>query len=122
MSVIECIPNVSEGRRPDVIEACAEAIRQTHARLLDVKPDESHNRTVFTFAGTPDVVRAGALALFDVALARIDLRQHSGEHPRIGAVDVTPFVPIEGVPQGGGNSFVVPTAVTHRHHPPREQS
>jgi len=97
MSVIECIPNVSEGRRPDVIEACAEAIRQTHARLLDVKPDESHNRTVFTFAGAPDVVRAGALALFDVALARIDLRQHSGEHPRIGAVDVTPFVPIEGV-------------------------
>jgi glutamate formiminotransferase len=96
MSVIECIPNVSEGRRPEIIEACAEAIRQAHARLLDVKPDESHNRTVFTFAGTPEAVRAAAVALFDVALAKIDLRQHSGEHPRIGAVDVTPFVPIEG--------------------------
>ena len=96
MPVIECIPNVSEGRRPEIIDACAEAIRQSQVRLLDVKPDESHNRTVFTFAGSPENVRAAAIALFDVALSKIDLRQHSGEHPRIGAVDVTPFVPIEG--------------------------
>ena len=97
MAVIECIPNVSEGRRTDVIEACAAAIRQSGVRLLDVKPDASHNRTVYTFAGSREAVKAAALALFREALSAIDLRTHSGEHPRIGAVDVVPFVPIEGV-------------------------
>jgi len=97
MPIIEAIPNVSEGRRSDVIEACAEAIRASGASLLDVKPDETHNRTVFTFAGEPALVEAGVLALFDAALPAIDLRQHTGEHPRIGAVDVVPFVPIDGV-------------------------
>ena len=96
MALIECIPNVSEGRRTDVLDACAGAIRSAGARLLDVKPDAAHNRTVYTFAGDADAVRAGVLALFDRALAAIDLRSHSGEHPRIGAVDVVPFVPIEG--------------------------
>ena len=96
MPIIECIPNVSEGRRTDVLEACAEAIRASGASLLDVKPDATHNRTVFTFAGEPALVEAGVLALFDAALAAIDLRQHTGEHPRLGAVDVVPFVPIEG--------------------------
>jgi len=96
MAVIECIPNVSEGRRLDVIDACTAAIVATGAHLLDVKPDATHNRTVFTFAGAPAAVEAGAVALFDTALAHIDLRHHHGEHPRLGAVDVTPFVPIEG--------------------------
>lgn len=96
MALIECIPNISEGRRRDVLDACASAIRSTGARLLDVKPDAAHNRTVYTFAGEADAVRAGVLALFDSALTAIDLRQHSGAHPRIGAVDVVPFVPIEG--------------------------
>ena len=96
MAVIECIPNVSEGRRVDVIDACTAAIVATGAHLLDVKPDATHNRTVFTFAGAPAAVEAGAIALFDTALAHIDLRHHHGEHPRLGAVDVTPFVPIEG--------------------------
>src|SRR4051794_13737586 len=97
MPVIECIPNISEGRRTDVLDACADAIRGTGVRLLDVKPDAAHNRTVYTFAGDADRVRAAVLALFDRAVAAIDLRQHAGEHPRIGAVDVVPFVPIEGV-------------------------
>ena len=97
MPLIECIPNISEGRRRDVIDACAAAISDTGARLLDVKPDAAHNRTVFTFAGDAAQVRAGVLALFDHAIGAIDLRQHSGEHPRLGAVDVVPFVPIEGV-------------------------
>jgi glutamate formiminotransferase len=97
MAIIECIPNVSEGRRSDVIEACATAIRQSGVHLLDVKADAAHNRTVYTFAGEPGPVRAAVLALFDTALAAIDLRSHTGEHPRLGAVDVTPFVPIEGV-------------------------
>ena len=96
MAIIECIPNVSEGRRTDVIDACAAAIRGAGVHLLDVKPDASHNRTVYTFAGEPAAVRAAVLALFGAAIPAIDLRSHSGEHPRLGAVDVTPFVPIEG--------------------------
>ena len=97
MSVIECIPNVSEGRRPEIVNAIAAAVRGAGAWLLDVKPDAAHNRTVYTFAGTPLDVKAAALALVSTALGAIDLRQHSGEHPRIGAVDVIPFVPIEDV-------------------------
>jgi glutamate formiminotransferase / 5-formyltetrahydrofolate cyclo-ligase len=97
MPIIECIPNISEGRRADVLEACAAAIRATGVHLLDVKPDASHNRTVYTFAGEPARVEAAALALADCAIGAIDLRQHTGEHPRLGAVDVVPFVPIDGV-------------------------
>lgn len=97
MAVIECIPNISEGRRADVLEACAAAIRAAGAHLLDVKPDAAHNRTVYSFAGDRAAVKAAALALFGQALDAIDLRHHSGEHPRLGAVDVVPFVPIEGV-------------------------
>jgi glutamate formiminotransferase len=97
MAIIECIPNISEGRRQDVIDACAAAIRQSGVHLLDVKSDAAHNRTVFTFAGDPDSVRAAVLALFGAAVPAIDLRHQTGEHPRLGAVDVTPFVPIEGV-------------------------
>jgi glutamate formiminotransferase len=96
MAIIECIPNVSEGRRTAVLDACSEAIRGAGARLLDVKPDGAHNRTVYTFAGTPAEVKAGVLALYATALPSIDLRQHRGEHPRLGAIDVVPFVPIEG--------------------------
>jgi glutamate formiminotransferase len=97
MAVIECIPNISEGRRGDVLDACAAAIRATGVHLLDVKPDAAHNRTVYSFAGERSAVKAAALALFGEAVKAIDLRHHSGEHPRLGAVDVVPFVPIEGV-------------------------
>jgi len=97
MAVIECVPNVSEGRRPEVLEACASAVRESGARLLDVKPDATHNRAVYTFAGDAAQVTAAVLALVDTAIRHIDLRQHTGEHPRMGAVDVVPFVPIEGV-------------------------
>ena len=97
MATIECIPNISEGRQEDVLNECADAIRATGVRLLDVKPDAAHNRCVYTFAGERASVKAAVRALFDCALPRIDLRQHTGEHPRVGAVDVVPFVPIEGV-------------------------
>ena len=98
MAVIECVPNVSEGRRPDVIEKMADAIRAAPGvRLLDHSSDVSHNRSVFTFAGDRGAVEAAVLALFERAIADVDLRQHRGEHPRLGAVDVVPFVPIEGV-------------------------
>lgn len=96
MALIECIPNVSEGRRKDVLDACASVITAAGAKLLDAKPDAVHHRTVFSYAGTAEQVREGTLALFATALAAIDLRTHRGEHPRMGAVDVVPFVPIKG--------------------------
>jgi glutamate formiminotransferase len=101
MPIIESVPNVSEGRRADVIERLASAIRDTPGvRLLDHSADASHNRSVFTLAGDAAGVKAATLALFGVALEAIDLRRHRGEHPRLGAVDVVPFVPIEGVTMG----------------------
>jgi len=96
--VIECVPNVSEGRRPEIIAAMAAAIRAVDGvRLLDHSSDTSHNRSVFTLAGDAAGVERAVLALVDRAVADIDLRTHRGEHPRMGAVDVVPFVPIEGV-------------------------
>ena len=97
MAVIESIPNVSEGQRADVIERLSDAIRRTPGvRLLDVSSDASHNRSVFTLVGDAVPLKAATLALFDEAVASIDLREHRGAHPRLGAVDVVPFVPIEG--------------------------
>ncbi|MBW8866781.1 MAG: glutamate formimidoyltransferase [Acidobacteria bacterium] len=96
--LIECIPNVSEGRRQEVVTAFAAAIRAVPSvRLLDFSSDPSHNRSVFTLVGDESGVEAAVLALFERAVAAIDLRTHQGEHPRLGAVDVVPFVPIEGV-------------------------
>jgi glutamate formiminotransferase / 5-formyltetrahydrofolate cyclo-ligase len=98
MPIIESIPNVSEGRRPEVVEAIASAIRALPGvRLLDYSSDASHNRSVFTLAGDAAPLKAAILAMYEQALAHIDLRTHQGEHPRLGAVDVVPFVPIEGV-------------------------
>ena len=97
MQIIECIPNVSEGRRGDVVDSIAAAIRGVPgARLLDYSSDASHNRSVFTLAGDAAALKTAILAMYDKALASIDLRSHSGEHPRLGAIDVVPFVPIEG--------------------------
>jgi glutamate formiminotransferase len=98
MAIIESIPNVSEGRRPDVVERLAATIRATPGvRLLDYSSDPSHNRSVYTLIGDADGVKRATLALFEQAVAAIDLRTHRGEHPRLGAVDVVPFVPIEGI-------------------------
>src|SRR3954471_15870504 len=95
---IECIPNVSEGRRAEIVDGIAAAVRAVPgARLLDYSADPSHNRSVFTLAGDAAAMKAAVLALYDAAVASIDLRSHTGEHPRLGAVDVVPFVPIEGV-------------------------
>ena len=96
--IIECIPNVSEGRRAEVVDGIAAAIRGVAgARLLDYSSDASHNRSVFTFAGDAAAVKAAVLAMYERVLPAIDLRTHAGEHPRLGAVDVVPLVPIEGV-------------------------
>jgi len=98
MAIIECVPNISEGRRTDVVEAIVGRLRQVPGvRVLDHSSDASHNRSVITLAGDAAALKEAVLALFDAAIPAIDLRQHSGEHPRLGAVDVVPFVPIEGV-------------------------
>ncbi|HET8644323.1 MAG TPA: glutamate formimidoyltransferase [Vicinamibacteria bacterium] len=94
--IIECVPNISEGRRPEVVDAVVAALRASGVRILDVQSDRDHNRSVLTLAGDEASLEAGVLALFDAVLPRIDLRAHQGEHPRLGAVDVVPFVPIEG--------------------------
>ena len=96
--IIECVPNISEGRRPLVIAQIVEAVRRVPgARLLDWSSDTAHNRSVLTLAGDAAALKAAVLVLFEHSVAAIDLRTHSGEHPRLGAVDVVPFVPIEGV-------------------------
>jgi glutamate formiminotransferase / 5-formyltetrahydrofolate cyclo-ligase len=98
MPVIECVPNVSEGRRTDVVNALVDAVRRTPSvRLLDYSSDTAHNRSVLTMVGDAASLKAAVIALFDAALPRIDLREHAGEHPRLGAVDVVPFVPIADV-------------------------
>ena len=97
MPVIECVPNVSEGRRPDVIDAMLGAIRRVEGvRLLDHSSDASHNRSVLTMVGEAAPLQEAVLALYASAIDAIDLRAHQGEHPRLGAVDVVPFIPIEG--------------------------
>lgn len=96
--IVECVPNFSEGRDKEVIDAIADAIRQTQGcTLLDVDPGQSTNRTVYTFVGDPESVVEGALAAARVARVKIDMRLHKGEHPRFGAMDVCPFIPVAGV-------------------------
>ena len=95
--LIECVPNVSEGQRGSVVGRMADAIRATPGvRLLNTSSDPAHNRSVFTFVGESGAVQRAVLTLFERAIANIDLREHRGEHPRLGAVDVVPFVPLMG--------------------------
>ena len=96
--IVECVPNFSEGRDRETIEAIADAVRNTPGcTLLDVDPGRSTNRTVYTFVGDPDAVVEGALAAARVAREKIDMRKHKGEHHRMGAMDVCPFIPVANV-------------------------
>lgn len=96
VALIEAVPNVSEGRRTGVIEALATVIGTcAGVTLLDTSSDTAHNRTVFTMVGMPTPLKAALMALFAAAVERIDLQTHTGEHPRIGAVDVVPLVPLD---------------------------
>ena len=98
MPLVECVPYVSEGRRPEVIDRIIHAIRGVPgAHVLDVSSDASHNRSVITMVGSPGSLEDATLALYAEAIASIDLRTHSGAHPRLGAVDVVPFIPIDGL-------------------------
>jgi len=95
--VLECVPNFSEGRDPTVVKAIADAIAQTpDVLLLGSELDADHNRSVMTFAGTPDAVVEAAVRGVGKAAELIDLSAHHGVHPRVGAADVIPFVPLEG--------------------------
>ena len=98
--ILECVPNISEGRNKEVIEAVLDEVRKVPGvTLLDYSSDESHNRTVITFLGCPEGVAQAAVALAKKAAELIDLTKHQGEHPRMGAVDVIPFIPIKEVTQ-----------------------
>ena len=95
--VIECVPNISEGRDADKVHAIAGVIERPGVKLLDLSSDPNHNRTVITMAGEPEAVAAAAFDVARAAVETIDLNHHQGEHPRMGAVDVIPFVPIGGM-------------------------
>jgi len=96
--IVECVPNVSEGRRPEVVVTIADAARSVAGvTVLDVESDANHNRSVITFVGAPEVVPEAAFRIAAKAAELIDLTAHRGEHPRIGALDVCPFIPIRGV-------------------------
>ncbi len=95
--IIECVPNFSEGRRKEVVEQIANAIASAGVKILDREMDADHNRSVITFAGAPSAVEEGAFRGIQAAAQLIDLDTHHGEHPRIGATDVVPFVPVSGV-------------------------
>lgn len=119
--LIESIPNVSEGARPHVLDAIAAAVSAVPgAALLDRTADPSHNRAVFSIAGTRDGVRDAVLALAAGAVAQIDLRTHQGRHPRIGAVDVIPFVPLQGATMADAIALArdVGRAIAERHGVP----
>ena len=109
LSILECVPNVSEGRDRRLIDALADAIRSVAGvRLADIHADPDHHRSVFTFLGAPAAVEAAACALAEVALRAIDMRTHRGIHPRIGALDVLPFVPLREM------SMAEAVAIAHR--------
>jgi len=101
MRLLECVPNISEGRIQEKISSIAEeVIKHKGVKLLDVSSDRDHHRSVFTFIGEPEAVKDAAFSLTMKALDLIDMREHTGGHPRLGAVDVVPFVPIQGVEMG----------------------
>ena len=98
MKIVECVPNISEGRRPEIYDAVAAAAASVPGvQLLDVDPGQETNRTVITFVGEPEAVLEGAFQLVKKSFELIDMREHSGAHGRQGATDVCPFVPVSGI-------------------------
>lgn len=114
--LLECVPNISEGRDASVIEACVVAVERAGARVLHRTSDPVHNRSVLTIAGGYDALHEAAVALAAVTIEHIDLRAHSGVHPRIGALDVLPFVPLRDATMGDAVRLARETAaeIWHR--------
>jgi glutamate formiminotransferase len=98
MRLLGCVPNISEGSDQDKIISIADEIKKhTGVKLLDTSSDRDHHRSVFTFVGEPEAIKDAAFSLTMKAIDLIDMREHKGSHPRLGAVDVVPFVPVQGV-------------------------
>ena len=105
--LVESVPNISEGRNKDVIEEIVNELKKLeNIKILEVSSDESHNRTVVTIVGNVDVVVEGLFYFTKKAVELIDLNKHKGEHPRIGAVDVIPLIPISGITKNELNNYV----------------
>ena len=111
--IVECVPNFSEGRDPLIVSRIARAVSEVkHAVLLDKTSDPDHNRSVLTFAGNPEAIAHAAFEAVRVAVEAIDITRHAGVHPRLGAADVVPFVPVDGVTLPG--CAVIARCVGHR--------
>jgi glutamate formiminotransferase len=96
--IVECVPNFSEGQDNNIVDAIAASIDGVEGvKLLSVEPDKDYNRTVITFVGAPDSVKEAAFQATKAASELIDMTNHKGEHPRLGAIDVVPFIPVAGV-------------------------
>lgn len=96
--IIECVPNFSEGRDKQIVEKIADAFRaKDNVKLLDYSSDADHNRSVITVAGEPEALKEAVIEAVGIAVELINLTKHSGQHPRMGAVDVIPFIPIKNV-------------------------
>ncbi len=95
--IVECVPNFSEGRRPEVVDAIVKALTSVNnVYLLDREMDADHNRAVITIVGPPESIGEAAIRGVETAMKHIDLTKHQGAHPRMGATDVVPFIPIRG--------------------------
>ena len=110
-AIYEIVPNISEGRDREVVDACSAAVEAAGARVLDRTSDEAHHRSVITAVGSREATLAASIALAGVAVKRIDLRRHQGEHPRIGALDVLPFIPLRGATLAASAASRDPIAV-----------
>jgi glutamate formiminotransferase len=97
MKILQCVPNFSEGRDPNFLKELETALKRFPVKVLDLSTDKDHNRAETTFLGAPEAVEAAAMAVTSRALELIDMRKHKGSHPRIGAVDVVPFIPIRNM-------------------------
>lgn len=119
--MIECVPNVSEGRDPALLARFAGVLGVTPGvTLMNVHADPDHHRSVYSFFGDPQAVEAAALALAQVVLEAVDLRLHQGQHPRLGALDVVPFVPLAGTEMDEAVTLArrVGQTIAERHHLP----
>ena len=95
--IIECVPNISEGKRKEVVKKIIENLEKTGVKILDYSSDSDHNRSVVTFVGNRETIIKGAMQIARDAVNLIDLRKHRGTHPRMGAIDVIPFIPIKNI-------------------------
>jgi glutamate formiminotransferase / 5-formyltetrahydrofolate cyclo-ligase len=97
MKILQCVPNFSEGRDPSFLEAMVAVLKSFPVKVLDLSKDKDHNRSEMTFLGLPEAVEAAVMAVTSRAVELIDMRRHKGSHPRMGAVDVVPFIPIRNM-------------------------